>query len=196
MSRSDATAGARFRAVAGGILAAAVLVFAPLNLFAQHDDQREAPEVRSLVLNGVHGVGRRDLERSISTTSSQCKSLLLIAFCAMSKSPTFIDKKYLDRTEFRRDVLRILVFYWKRGYRDATVDTAVVRIAPRQVKVVFDINEGPPTVIASLRVEYDSTLMNATRVKKLAYLRAGDPLNLVVLDTMRLEFQMAMWDKD
>jgi outer membrane protein insertion porin family len=184
----------RARAVAA-LLVAVVLAFAPSLLFAQRDDQREAPEVRDLVLNGVHGVGKRDLERSISTTKSQCKSLLLIAFCALSKSPTFIDKKYLNRTELRRDVLRLKVFYWKRGYREATVDTAVVRTGPGTVKVVFDIHEGPSTVISALRVEYDSTLMNERQVKKLLYLRAGDPLNLVVLDTMRLEFQLALWDK-
>jgi len=183
----------RARRFATGHLLPAVLAFAPTLLFAQ--DQREAPEVRDLILNGVHGVGRRDLERSISTTQSQCKSLLLYLFCAVSKSPTFVDKKYLDRTELRRDVLRLKVFYWKRGYRDATVDTAVVRIAPKQVKVVFDINEGPPTVISALRVEYDSTLLDEKKVKKLSILRVGDPLNLVVLDTMRLEFQLAMWDK-
>ena len=185
---------ARARAVAA-LLVAVVLAFAPSSLYAQHEDQREAPEVRDLVLNGVHAVGRTDLERSISTTKSQCKNILLLAFCWLSKSPTFVDKKYLNRTEFRRDVLRLRVFYWKRGFREATVDTAVVRVAPGAVKVVFDIHEGPPTVISSLRVEYDSTLMSERNVKKLLYLRAGDPLNLVVLDTMRLEFQLAMWDK-
>ena len=30
--------------------------------------------MRDLVLNGVHSVGRVDLERSISTTESQCKN--------------------------------------------------------------------------------------------------------------------------
>jgi outer membrane protein assembly factor BamA len=185
----------RRRVVAGGLFVAAVLAFAPATAFAQHEDQREAPEIRSLVLNGVHGVGRTDLERSISTTASQCKSLLLMAFCWMSKSPTFVDKHYLDRAEFRRDVLRLLVFYWKRGYRDATVDTAVVPLSAGAVKVVFNINEGPPTRISSLRVAYDSTVLDERRVKKLSILRAGDPLNLVVLDTMRLGFQLAMWDK-
>ena len=182
------------RAVAG-LLVAAVVAFAPHTLFAQGGDQREAPEVRDLELNGVHGVGRRDLERSIATTKSQCKNLLLMLFCGMSKSPTFVDKKYLNRTELRRDVLRIKVFYWKRGYREAEVDTAVVRTGPKQVKVVFDIREGPPTVISSLRVEYDSTLLSDRKVKRMMILRAGDPLNLVVLDTMRLDFQIAMWDK-
>lgn len=195
MLRPLCTAGARLGAVAVALLAATGLLIAPSTLLAQRADQRDSPEVRDLVLNGVHSVAKRDLERSISTTKSQCKSLLLLPFCAMSKSPTFVDKKYLDRDQFRRDVLRIKVFYWKRGYRDASVDTAVVRTGPGLVKVVFDIHEGPPTVITSLRVEYDSTLMNERRVRKLLYLRAGDPLNLVVLDTMRLEFQMAMWDK-
>jgi outer membrane protein assembly complex protein YaeT len=184
----------RARAVAA-LFVAVVLAFAPSLLFAQRNDQREAPEVRDLVLNGVHGVGTRDLTRSISTTKSQCKNLLLGLFCFLSKSPTFVDKKYLNRTELRRDVLRLRVFYWKRGYREATVDTAVVRTGPGQVKVVFDIHEGPPTVISTLRVEYDSTLLRERQVKKFLYLRAGDPLNLVVLDTMRLEFQLAMWEK-
>jgi outer membrane protein assembly factor BamA len=184
----------RARAIVGTIVAA-VLTFAPSFLFAQREDQREAPEVRDLDLLGVHGVSRRDLERSIATTQSECKSLLLLPFCWLSKSPTFVDKKYLNRDEFRRDVLRILVFYWKRGYRDAQVDTAVTRLDEGVVRVVFDIREGPPTVISALRVEYDSTLLNERRVRKLSILRAGDPLNLVVLDTMRVMFQLAMWDK-
>ena len=178
-----------------GLTVAAVLAFAPSVVFAQRNDQRNAPEVRELKLNGVSKVSKRDLERSIATSESECKSLLLMPFCWVSKSPTFIDRKYLDREEFRRDVLRVLVFYWKRGYREATVDTAVTRMASGQVRVVFDIREGPPTVITSLRVEYDSALMTERRVRKLSILRAGDPLNLVVLDTMRLMFQLEMWDK-
>ena len=178
-----------------GTTVAAVLASAPSFAFAQRGDQREAPEVRELALNGVHGVGKRDLEKSIATTASECRSLLLLLFCKASRSPTFWDRHHLDRTEFRRDVLRVLVFYWKRGYRDATVDTSVVRIGPGLVKVIFDIHEGPPTRIASLKIEYDSTLLRERRVKRMSILRAGDPLNLVVLDTMRLVFQIAMWDR-
>ena len=186
--------GVRARAVVGA-LAAAVLTFAPNPLIAQREDQREAPEVRDLKLNGVHGVSKIDLERSIATTESECKSLLLMPFCLVSRSPTFWDRKYLDRDEFRRDVLRVLVFYWKRGYREATLDTAVTRIDDGAVRVTFDITEGPPTIITALRINYDSTLLDQRRVEKLTILRAGDPLNLVVLDTMRMQFQLEMWDK-
>lgn len=185
---------ARTRVVAG-LLVAAVLAFAPTSLFAQRGDQREKPEVRDLDLNGVREVSRRDLERSIATSRSECRSLLWLPFCLMSRSPTLWERKYLDRDEFRRDVLRVLVFYWKRGYREAQVDTAVVSLGENRVRVVFNIREGRPTIIASLRIQYDSTLMDARRVRKLSVLRAGDPLNLVVLDTMRIMFQVAMWDR-
>lgn len=195
MSR-PAHPGAQRRAVAGRwILVAAVVALAPSYLYAQRDDQRGAPEVRDLELTGVHGVSRTDLARSIATSESECKSLLLLPFCWVSHSPTFVARKYLDRREFRRDVLRIQAFYWKRGYRDASVDTTVTRIADGEVRVTFAITEGPPTVISSLRVEYDSTLLDERRVRKLSILRAGDPLNLVVLDTMRLQFQLEMWDR-
>jgi outer membrane protein assembly factor BamA len=185
---------ARWRVVAGLVVAAGLAV-APSSLYAQSGDQREAPEVVRLEVRGVHGVNRRDLEASIATSATRCKSPLLFPFCAVSKSGLFVHKKYLDKDEFRRDVLRVLVFYWKRGYREAQVDTAIVRVDAKKVRVRFDITEGPPTRIASLRVEYDSTLLNERRVKKLSILRAGDPLNLVVLDTMRIGLQLWMWDR-
>src|SRR5688572_2835600 len=180
---------------AGLAVVAAILACAPLPLLAQRGDQREQPEVRDLQLRGVHGVSVKDLERSIATTESQCKSLLWLPLCAISRSPTLWHRRRLDQDEFRRDVLRVLVFYWRRGYREAQVDTAVTRLAEGRVRVVFEITEGPPTVIGSLRIDYDSTMFNQRRIRKLAILRAGDPLNLVVLDTMRLGYQLAMWDK-
>lgn len=186
--------GARARAVARFVVAAA-LACVPSFLQAQRDDQREAPEVRRLDLNGVHGVSRADLSRSIHTSASACRSLLLRPFCWLSHSPTFFERKYLNQEEFRRDVLRILVFYWKRGYRDAKVDTTVTRVAEGAVRVAFNISEGPPTLIAELRIDYDSTILSERRVRRLSILRVGDPLNLVVLDTMRINFQLALWDR-
>jgi outer membrane protein assembly factor BamA len=180
---------------AGLAVVAAILACAPSTLFAQRGDQRNQPEVRDLQLNGVHGVSVEDLRRSVATTESECKSLLWLPLCMVSRSPTLWDRKYLDQDEFRRDVLRVLVFYWRRGYREAQVDTAVTRMGEGLVRVIFDIKEGPPTLIGSLRVDYDTTLFNQRRIQKLAILRAGDPLNLVVLDTMRLGYQLALWDK-
>ncbi|HKO14851.1 MAG TPA: BamA/TamA family outer membrane protein [Gemmatimonadaceae bacterium] len=174
----------------------ALLILATPRLRAQstRNDQRESPEVRRLVLHGVDHVDRRDLAKSLSTQASQCKSLLLEVFCLFSKSPTFMDKHYLDRTELARDLLRIRVYYWKRGYREASADSAVARNGTG-VTVTFNVTEGPPTLITAIRVDYDSTLVSERTRKRLTTLHAGEPLDLLALDTMRLNFQNEMWQR-
>ena len=101
----------------------------------------------NLTLKGVKSVKQSDLLQSIYTTASYCNSFILKPFCWISKSKYFFTRKYLDRQELERDVLRVRVFYWKRGYREAEVDTAVVKRGSNQVGVTFFIKEGPPTVI-------------------------------------------------
>ncbi len=96
-----------------------------------NSDQMERPEVRSLALSGVRSVDRDELTQSIATTASRCKSFLLTVFCPLTHSDRIWEKRYLDRTELRRDVLRIRVFYWMRGYRQAAVDTSVVEQGQR-----------------------------------------------------------------
>jgi outer membrane protein insertion porin family len=159
------------------------------------DQQREAPEVRKLSLSGVKHVDQADLEKSLSTQASKCRSLIIEPFCLFSHSALFIDKHYLDRAELRRDVLRIRLYYWKRGYRDATVDTTVASSGPRQVHVAFAIHENDPTVVRKISIVYDSTLITTKQRDRLTLLHAKDPLDLVLLDSMRVLFQDALWDK-
>jgi outer membrane protein insertion porin family/translocation and assembly module TamA len=183
-------------AVVQAVLVLLAVVGGVARLAAQSvDDQREAPEVRRLVLNGADHVDTRDLRRSIATQASQCKNLAFEIFCAFSKSSTFFDRHFLDREELKRDVLRIRVYYWKRGFREATVDTTVTPNGERAVNVTFDINTGPPTAVTALRIDYDSTLISARRARRLTMLRQGEPLNLLTLDSMRLAFQAEMWNR-
>src|ERR1044071_1837548 len=92
------------------------------------DDQREAPEVRKLRFEGVEHVDQNDLSKSISTRPSKCRSMIIQIFCWISHSPTFEDKYYLNSKELERDVIRVRVYYWKRGYRDTQVDTVVQQV--------------------------------------------------------------------
>jgi len=176
----------------------AVLLLATLSsgLFAQstRDQEREAPEVRGLILKGVKHVDVQELLKSMSTQSSKCRSLLLRPFCLASHSPTFEDKHYLDRAELRRDVLRIRLIYWKRGYRETQVDTTVERTGPKQVRVTFNIHENEPTIIRKLTLTYDSTLISDRTRDRLMLLRVNDPVDLVMLDSMRILFQNQFWD--
>src|SRR5689334_13816496 len=92
---------------------------------SSRDQERIAPEVRRLAITGVKSVDWHDLSRSINTRASKCRSLLLYPFCLFSKSPTVEDKYYLDEKELARDVVRIRVYYWYKGFRETTVDTVV-----------------------------------------------------------------------
>ncbi|HEY9227730.1 MAG TPA: BamA/TamA family outer membrane protein, partial [Gemmatimonadaceae bacterium] len=157
--------------------------------------QDDTPEVRTLKLEGVEHVDRYDLEKSISTRASKCRSIILEIFCLFSHSPTFVDRYYFDEDEFRRDVLRIRLYYWKRGYRGTTVDTAVRRTGVNQVAVTFKVDEGPPTIVQHLTIDYDTALISERTRNRLTLLHAGDPLDLVLLDSMRVSFQNELWDQ-
>jgi outer membrane protein assembly factor BamA len=175
-------------------LAAALLAAAAGAVRAQANDQRESPEVRKVLLLGADHVDKTDLSKSIATRPSKCRTLLYQLFCLFSRSPTFVEKHYLDRSELRRDVLRIKVYYWKRGYREAQVDTSVTKNGDG-VTVAFEIDEGKPTIVASLRIDYDASLLSRRRVRKLTLLHPQEPLDLLQLDSMRYEFQNEMWNK-
>ena len=70
---------------------------------------------------------RMSCSQSIATSASRCKSILLTRVLPITHSDRLWQKRYLDRTELRRDVLRIRVFYWMRGFREAQVDTVVAQ---------------------------------------------------------------------
>lgn len=154
-----------------------------------------APEVRALVLNGVTHVDQYDLLKSISTQASKCRSFLLRGFCLFSHSPTFEFKHYFDETEFQRDVLRIRLYYWKRGYRDTEVDTLVKKVGPDQVAITFTVHENPPTLVRKIAITYDSTLIPGKIRDRLTLLHAKDPVDLVLLDSMRVLFQNELWNR-
>jgi len=176
--------------------AAGAALVAPQGLHAQNtrDQQRESPEIRKLTFSGVKSVDQTDLRKSIGTQATKCRSMLLMPFCWISHSPTIEDKHYLDQTEFERDVLRIRLYYWKHGYRDATVDTTVSRSGAHQVHIAFTIHENQPTVVRKIAITYDSSLISGKVRDRLTLLRAEKPLDLVLLDSMRVMFQNELWD--
>ncbi len=169
----------------------------PLTMAAQNtrDQQREAPEVRSLRIIGVKSVDWHDLSKSIATHATACRNLLLTPFCWFSRSPTLQDRYYLDQTEFRRDVLRIRLYYFLRGFRDAQVDTAVTSIGKHEVRVEFKVTENRPTRVRTLSVIADSGLISDRTRKHITLLKEGAPLDLVKLDSTRALFQTELWDR-
>ena len=144
----------------------------------------------------MKSVKRSDLLSSIYTTASYCNSFLLKPFCWISKSKYFYTKKYLDHQELQRDVLRMRVFYWKRGYRETEVDTAVVPRGHNKVGVTFLVKEGPPTLISDITVNQPTpTLLSQREIDKRVVLSKNAPLNMIRVDSSRFFLQTRLFDK-
>jgi outer membrane protein assembly factor BamA len=162
---------------------------------AENNDQSERPEVRSLTLSGVRSVDRDELLQSIATSASHCKSLLLYAFCPLSHSSSIWDKRYLDRTELRRDVLRIRVFYWIRGFRQTTVDTTVAQRGSDEVAVSFKIVEGAPTLVRDVHIRQIDSVLTTAQINRVVELKKGEPLNLIKLDSTVSHLRAVLQDR-
>ncbi len=153
------------------------------------------PEVVNLTLKGVKVVKSSELLQNVYTTASYCNSFILKPFCWISKSKYFYTRKYLDHKELERDVLRIRIFYWKRGYRETEVDTAVVPRGRNQVGVTFTIKEGPPILVSDVIVDQPTPLLSQREINRRVVIGKGGPLNLIKLDSSRFYLQTSLFDK-
>lgn len=100
-------------------------------------------EVRSLDFRGNRAFPDGELSQIVATTTSSL---------ARRTVRVFGEKRCLDRTELARDLVRLKLYYRKRGYRQAQVDTLVTPRGGDAVGVAFLIDEGQPVVLTSLRV--------------------------------------------
>jgi outer membrane protein insertion porin family/translocation and assembly module TamA len=106
-----------------------------------------------------------ELEAAIATTPSSFWRRVGLFFGA---------QRCLDRVEFQRDVLRLRLFYRQRGFYKASVDTVVTSENPGRVDIRFDIVEGPPVLIDTMRVSGLDTVRDGPRLaRQLEQLRGG-----------------------
>lgn len=86
------------------------------------------------------------------------------------------EKRYFSEIEFRRDVVRLILFYRQSGYMNAVVDT-LVRRTPRDVYVTFRIHEGEPVRVTRLDVLGVEGIINVAKLRRELPLQVGDPFN-------------------
>jgi len=182
----------RIRSIVAATLTALAAFAVPAG--AQNDGDERGPEVKNVVLQGVKSVDKEELEKSIATDESGCKNLLVKPICLFTKSSGVYDRYYLDREELRRDVVRIRVFYYQRGYRETKVDTTVTA-KKGGVEVRFRVSEGPPTVVTRTAVDYPGDVLSERAVRRNMLLKQGRPLDLLKLDSSLVRLRIALWDK-
>jgi outer membrane protein insertion porin family/translocation and assembly module TamA len=131
--------------------------------------------VRDLSFSGNHAIDDATLRMSVATSRSSA-----FARWPVVRGLGLGAKKYLNETQFRRDVLRILALYRRSGYREATVDT-VVRRTDRDAYIRFIIEEGEPVRVTSFELTGIADVADEQRLVSNLPLRVGDPFNLLQL---------------
>ena len=133
-------------------------------------------EVRGLEFTGNTAFTDAELAQVIVTTPS--------AFARRVLRLPFTIRRCLDRTELPRDRARLVVFYRRRGYPDAVVDTAVTA-SGNGVAVKFQIVEGLPTILESFIVRGLDSVAHRAAVTRDLPVRSGDRFDRVALDAAR-----------
>lgn len=131
--------------------------------------------VRGLSFEGNHAIDDNTLSIAIGTTNS--------SFFARSRLVRWLglgEKRFFDPIEFRRDVLRLILFYRQSGFMDVAVDTVVKRGAD-DVHLKFKIKEGPPVVVTRMSVTGLDTLdVDKSDILVDLPMREGQPFNRFV----------------
>lgn len=170
-------------------------MLAPNAASAQSDSlPANRPLVTEVSLRGVRSVDINLLRDGLVTRGITCKSPLYLPICWITRSPTFSTRHRFDPLEFRRDILRIRLFYWQRGWRDAAVIGRTERTS-RGVRAIFEIEEKEPTVISELRVMQSDSALPQSAIDRALQLKAGDPLDVLALDSTVLLLRDELWER-
>jgi outer membrane protein assembly complex protein YaeT len=150
------------------LLIAALCAAAVRPLAAQQELER--------VVRGLDFVGNRSIDGyTLSTVIATSKS----SFFATAWGIRWIglgEKRYFDELEFRRDVVRLILFYRQSGFLRVVVDTAVRRTA-RDVFVTFRIYEGEPVLVTRLDVDGVTGIVDVRPLRRALPLQVGDPFD-------------------
>lgn len=139
-------------------------------------------EVRSVRWQGNERFPDRVLAAAIITRETTCRSWILEPLCYVGVNPAHV-RRYLDAREFSRDLVRLDLFYYLRGYREATVDTLVQR-STDGVDITFRITEGEPVIVADLTIVDPDSVLGGAPVRNLP-LEQGQAFNTAALEASR-----------
>lgn len=131
-------------------------------------------EVASIDFEGADAFDDDILATTIVTQPTQC--LAVKPLCMLGAG---VDRQYLDERALLADAVRLRVFYYQHGFRDAVVTADTVRDGAR-MRVIFRITEGRPVIVRSIRFMGADSLPRDI-VQNLP-LEVGAPLSLIAYE--------------
>lgn len=172
------------------LLASSAALALPAVAHAQTTVRDTLPIIRRVEFVGNEAYSKGELKRGIVTRASSCRSVFLSPFCWVGIS-AFKRIERLDPRELRTDVARLRVFYFRRGYREAQVDTTVVR-GEGVVDVTFLIDEGEPVIVRSLEIAGLDGVPGVEKVIDGVELKVGDTYSEVALAASKTNMETAL----
>lgn len=85
-------------------------------------------------------------------------------------------RRIFDELEFRRDVVRLLLFYRQKGFYEARVDTVVSR-GGTSVSVRFRIHEGPAVRLDAVTIRGIDSVPKTESLERTLPLQRGEPFD-------------------
>lgn len=140
-------------------------------------------EVRSLEFRGNHSFRASAIRDAILTEDTHCRAVVLAPFCWLD-GEWAIERRTLSRPELGRDIPRLRLFYFRRGFRESVIDTTVVEDGNGGVAVTFQIQEGRPVLVSRVAVEGGEASVPTGERRDLP-LQPGQPLSLLQLEASR-----------
>ena len=166
----------RWRAAIVALLAPFLLALPGVARAQSLGCQAGEPEVRKLTFRGNAALSDGDLSQVIATTTSSLARRIFRYWVGQERC--------LDRDELARDIARLKLYYRQRGYWEAQVDTQVTPRGKRGVNVAFDIVEGPPIRLTSLRITGLDSVVNREAILGGLDTSVGGPYDEIRLTTL------------
>jgi len=140
-------------------------------------------EVTALSFSGNETFPGDSLANAIVNRRSECRSFFLAPFC-LFRTGFARTERFLRERELSRDVARLRLYYYERGFREAAIDTAINRLTEGEVRIRFDVDEGRPVLISELTVTGTEGL-EELELEDALPLQVGDRFSRILLDTAR-----------
>jgi len=144
---------------------------------SQAPQQLDGGQVERVSFRGADEVSEGTLRQRLATQPTRCRGLLLQPFCWMADWEIFTEYHHLSLDELPRDELRLLVLYFRAGFRDAAVSSEV-RERGDGVEVIFHIEEGPPTLIRHFELSQLRDVLSDGDIRRAVLPGEGDRLDL------------------
>lgn len=133
-------------------------------------------EVRRLEFTGNTTFPDDELARGVATTPSSWLRRTLGVLGT---------RRCMDRSELPLDVARLTLYYRKRGFPEARVDTVVTGVQPGAVAVRFEVSEGEPLRLDTLSVVGLDSLPDGAALAAELGLREGMRFDQYAVDSAR-----------